>query len=188
MKTCSKCGVEKGPDEFYREKSHADGLRSDCKECVNARIAARYKCNPDKYKIRVAEWARKNVVKIKSASATYREENREEVNLRTAAWKKTPSGAARVNALNGRRHAAKLQAMPAWANEDSIGLWYKGAAILSTLLGEPCHVDHRVPLRSKLVCGLHNEFNLQLLSAKENITKGNRHWPDMPQPEGVING
>jgi hypothetical protein len=37
-----------------------------------------------------------------------------------------------------------------------------------------------VPLRSKLVSGLHVENNLRVIPARENNQKKNKHWPDMP--------
>jgi hypothetical protein len=73
-----------------------------------------------------------------------------------------------------RREAQKLQATPAWADLDAIADVYREAAYFGM------HVDHMVPLRHKSVCGLHVWDNLQLLTPKENISKGNRFWPDMP--------
>lgn len=78
------------------------------------------------------------------------------------------------------RRAATRRATPAWADEDAIRRVYDMAARLEAETGVRYHVDHIVPLRSKRVCGLHNEFNLCALPALENIRKGNRHWPDMP--------
>ncbi len=48
-----------------------------------------------------------------------------------------------------------------------------------------CDIDHIVPLKSKIVCGLHCLENLQYLPSAENQAKKNYFWPDMPKPEQV---
>lgn len=76
-----------------------------------------------------------------------------------------------------KRRATKLQATPVWADKEQIDSIYYLASI-NRKAGHDVQVDHIVPLRSKLVCGLHCESNLQLLQGSDNMTKGNRHWPD----------
>jgi hypothetical protein len=71
------------------------------------------------------------------------------------------------NARDAKRRAFKLKATPNWANLIAIKEIYRTCP-------EGYHVDHIVPLQSKLVCGLHCEFNLQHLPASENISKSNK--------------
>jgi hypothetical protein len=62
---------------------------------------------------------------------------------------------------------AELKSMtPSWANLDAIKHKY-----ITCKKGN--HIDHIIPLRGELVCGLHIESNLQEISAIDNITKSN---------------
>lgn len=78
-----------------------------------------------------------------------------------------------------RRRRARSAATPSWSNRQKVLEIYEQARKISELTGVQHHVDHVVPLTSKKVCGLHNEFNLRVIPATENLKKHNRSWPDM---------
>lgn len=82
-----------------------------------------------------------------------------------------------VNAINSKRRAKKLQATPQWLTTndlDQIREFYFLAKTASEVFGVKCHVDHIIPLQGKEVCGLHVPWNLQVLEASANISKGNK--------------
>lgn len=66
-----------------------------------------------------------------------------------------------------RRKALKLSRVPKWANIDKIKEIYINCP-------NGYHVDHIVPLQGANVCGFHVEYNLQYLTAEENLQKGNK--------------
>jgi hypothetical protein len=72
-----------------------------------------------------------------------------------------------------KRRASKLQATPTWSEADKIIALYTGAEYLSRLTGVQWDVDHEVPLKHKLVSGLHVYSNLQLLPHVDNLKKSN---------------
>ncbi len=82
---------------------------------------------------------------------------------------------AKRNAITARYHAAKINATPKWADFRAIEQFYKLAVSITSETGVPHEVDHVVPLQSKIVCGLHWEGNLQVITASENRRKS-RIW------------
>ncbi|WP_155635585.1 hypothetical protein [Burkholderia territorii] len=137
------------------------------------------KKNPGRAAQYVEKWRQKiGNEKVLEAAKEYREANREKTREAASRWQK--NNRAKATAAQNRREAEKLRATPKWANQDKIEEFYKEAERLSKIHYRHYHVDHVVPLRSKIVCGLHWEGNLQVIPAEENIRKGNRHWPDMP--------
>ncbi len=81
--------------------------------------------------------------------------------------------------IKARKTRAK-QATPPWADRSAIQQIYlhcpKGS-----------HVDHVIPLRGKLVSGLHIPSNLQYLTKAENLSKGRKVDLSIPPlPRGHV--
>lgn len=138
--------------------------------------SARHKANPEAGRIRSARWYLDNkdrmaawyVVnrdRVKETSAAWRANNKD----RGRAWRRKSS--AKLSAHCAKRRLITVQATPAWADLELINDMYLEAQYFQM------QVDHIVPLRSKVVCGLHWEGNLQLLTPTENLKKGNRLNP-----------
>lgn len=190
MKTCPRCGVEKDEINFY------SGARK-CKACciIMARIYnladpdrfQKKKAYRDKHKVAHAEykriWFQKNKASLREKrSETSKQwslenpEKRRDISRRY--WKRNP---AKLCAHVGRYRARVIGQTPGWANAFFIEEIYDLAQRRSLATGVLWTVDHIVPLKHNLVCGLHCEQNMNVITKTENSKKHNRWWPDMPE-------
>lgn len=187
MKVCWKCGCEKPFTDFYKDRSRGDGVACRCKACAKQQAAAWYANNAEKcaekHKAtyspkRQPKTDEQRVAERKASLAAYRAANKDRYKKWVADWAKTNRSrrASQVRDYQIR----KRNAVPIWANKFFIQQAYELAALRTEMLGFPWHVDHIVPIKSEIVCGLHTHDNLQVIPAAENISKGNRRWPNMP--------
>jgi len=87
----------------------------------------------------------------------------------------------KYNAYQLSRVKRKSMTTPKEPNRRKLmALFYEMAKLETERTGRRVEVDHIVPLRNRLVSGLHNEFNLQLLFSEDNRAKRNVVWPEMP--------
>jgi 5-methylcytosine-specific restriction endonuclease McrA len=103
---------------------------------------------------------------LQKKSAEHREWSKSEEGKKL----KKSKAVARVRA----RESKKLNAMPWWVDRDKLQEVYVLCRLLSNATGVVHHVDHIVPLQNARVCGLHVPWNLQIITAEENLKKSNK--------------
>jgi len=174
-KVCFSCKQEKPTQEFGRNKSKRDGLQCKCNSCRKA-----YR---DKNKLELARKQREYRANNKQARSEYdkkyREENKETLTEYYRLYKKKHRSS--YNANQARRRAFKLRATPTWLlpqHYAQIKRTYKLAKLMEGVTGQSWHVDHIVPLQGSNISGLHVPWNLRVITAEENMKKGNRYNVD----------
>lgn len=85
-KTCTKCGETKTTDQFTKDNSKRDGLRSNCKTCIAPRNRAYKEANRDKIAAQQCAYREANRDRRNAQKRAYREANREECNAKCRAW------------------------------------------------------------------------------------------------------
>lgn len=164
MKHCYKCKTFKLPTEFGKNKSRKDGLSDECRICKQKQDRAYAAKNKEAANQRATKWYYDNL--------EYALEQRRIIGKKWIAENKDKNAAKAT-----RYRASKLQATPKWLTKEQhqqIESFYWLAKLQYELTDTKYHVDHIVPLKGKTVCGLHVPWNLQVLKAQENISKGNR--------------
>lgn len=149
LPTSQKAAVSQGSKYYYTAEP-----------CAKGHIAPRYTstfsclvCQYDHFKMR-----------RKSKPEIYRQA--------TNNWKKNNYN--KVLADNSNRRAGIKRACPIWVSKKDIENIYAEAISKTKHTGILHHVDHIIPLHGNGVCGLHVPWNLQILTAEENLKKTNK--------------
>lgn len=125
--------------------------RSKNRPKIRERDKQYYKASPEKRIVNSKNWAKNNKKRRVEITEKYRK-----------------SHAYYYSQYSSTRRANKLKATPPWADLVEIKRIYKECP-------KGMHVDHIIPLKGKLVSGLHVPYNLQYLTPKENQRKNNKY-------------
>ena len=137
----------------------------------------------EELKVHQKEWREKNKDKLYNQALEWRKNNIDKIRAYQKKSKKKNS--AKVIANNAKRRSDKLQRTPSWLTKDDLWLIkeaYELAALRSKIFEFKWHVDHIIPLKGKLVSGLHVPTNLQVIEGTLNIMKNNKFQGDLFWP------
>jgi hypothetical protein len=112
----------------------------------------------------------------------YSEMNKEKYRSNKSLYNTRTKAYAKANpdkrcALVSKYNATKLKATPKWLTKEhlkEIEVFYIKAKELEEIDNIKRHVDHIVPLQGEIVSGLHVPWNLRVITAEENLKKGNK--------------
>lgn len=195
MKQCRKC-------ERFDDTVPFPPRGLVCRRCVAARTAAWVASNPERAKqsaresyfknresrlarcrayredhlekcrARERDYALRNAAAARERARQWAERNRDKAAAKTREWvRANPDWTA---ALKAGYKARRRRGTPPWVRAQDFARIYYEARVMSELTETPHHVDHIVPLRGKVVSGLHVPWNLQVIPAVENLKKSNR--------------
>lgn len=170
-KKCKTCLQVKALGEFHKAKGCKDGRRGQCKSCFHAAAALRNSKKREEVRAYKKEWYHQNKNKIRQYN-----DARDPVKKKESQKKWRQENPEKLCAATSRYRAAKLRRSPEWLTEEHhwmIQEVYEIAKLRTDATGVPHEVDHVVPLQGDVVSGLHVPWNLQVIPARENRSKGN---------------
>ena len=153
---CPKCQIVKDIEEFSVDASRKGGRQCYCREC-QAKI-----------------YESKKAIAKEQRRKRYLANKEYEIQKMRTYYKANKSEYFARNAI---RRSIRFSASPSWLtpkDKEEMAVLYAHSQYLTETTGKAWHVDHIVPLQGKTVCGLHVPWNLQVITAAENLAKNNK--------------
>ena len=157
-----------------REEARQAGLKAYFTGllCKQGHIAKRWTATgncSECQRIRTENWTKNNPEK----HLAYRASDKRRLSTNESSKKHYAKHKVYYIVKDAKRRAQKLLATTIWGQEGVDQFYLKAKELEAMNPGVKYHVDHIVPLAGENVCGLHNQFNLQILTETENKRKGN---------------
>lgn len=155
-----------------------------CIECQRLVAKEHYQNNIEAYKLRAREWEQANPDRCRELKQSWLDENRDKHQISVDNWNArnidkrratirlwSVNNREKCRSKGARYRANKFQAQPSWVDTKILTKIYADCP-------EGFHVDHKVPLKHPLVCGLHVPWNLEPIPARDNLIKHNKFDPE----------
>ena len=164
---------------------------SHCIECALAQSVEWRTANPDKYLASVQKWISGNRELHGTRVRRWQDANKDKVRVDAKAWVAANPDKVKAKTLRYIKNhpdaytarsvasvAMRAKRVPQWLTSDDKWMMqqaYNLAKLRTRLFGFVWEVDHIIPLRGKIVSGLHVPTNLQVIPKTENRNKRNHY-------------
>ncbi len=181
---CNACKTYFAWDNFYSKSKNgslSQQYHSRCKSChseaMSAYNASRVPSEEAKAKknASIKLWKAKNREKVLSHKQAYRDRHSKKIAESTRQWKRNNHEKWSLN--KELRATRAKQARVSWNQELTQLVMIEAIDVRKRrekITGIKWHIDHIIPLKGDLVCGLHVWNNIAVIPAVTNISKSNR--------------
>ena len=161
LKQCSICNDWKVRfEEFHKSNRSFDGRVAACKRCDKQRKSNWRTQNPERFKALVDN--------------RYQQKKGDISHLFRERYANDPEFRKQKLVDFYLREERTKRATPPWVRRQDLMLFYMDSQKKTEESGVQHHVDHIIPIKHELVCGLNVPANLQVITAEENLRKSNK--------------